>query len=72
MGIGAVLRRHPDDVHRRDRRARARSRRSRRSGFNTTSVVVSVLTESHRLAAIGGAIGGVLAYLAFNGIKRRR
>ena len=28
-------------------------------GFNTTSVVVSVLAESLALAAIGGAIGGV-------------
>ena len=38
-------------------------------GFNTTSVVVSVLSESLALAAIGGAIGGVLAYLAFNGYQ---
>jgi putative ABC transport system permease protein len=38
-------------------------------GFNTTSVVVSVLTESLALAAIGGAIGGVLAYVAFNGYQ---
>jgi putative ABC transport system permease protein len=38
-------------------------------GFNTTSVVVSVLAESIALAAIGGAIGGVLAYLAFNGYQ---
>jgi putative ABC transport system permease protein len=38
-------------------------------GFNTTSVVVSVLTESLALAAIGGAIGGTLAYLAFNGYQ---
>lgn len=38
-------------------------------GFNTTSVVVSVLTESLALAAIGGAIGGVLAYFAFNGYQ---
>ncbi|MEP6782412.1 MAG: ABC transporter permease [Acidobacteriota bacterium] len=38
-------------------------------GFNTTSVVVSVLTESIALAAIGGVIGGVLAYLAFNGYQ---
>ncbi len=38
-------------------------------GFNTTSVVVSVLAESLALAAIGGAIGGVLAYLAFNGYQ---
>jgi putative ABC transport system permease protein len=38
-------------------------------GFNTTSVVVSVLAESLALAAIGGAIGGVLAYAAFNGYQ---
>jgi putative ABC transport system permease protein len=38
-------------------------------GFNTTSVVVSVLAESLALAAIGGAIGGVGAYLAFNGYQ---
>ncbi len=38
-------------------------------GFNTTSVVVSVLAESLALAAIGGSIGGVLAYLAFNGYQ---
>ncbi len=38
-------------------------------GFNTTSVVVSVLVESLALAAIGGAIGGTLAYFAFNGYQ---
>lgn len=38
-------------------------------GFNATSVVVSVLSESLALAAIGGAIGGVLAYVAFNGYQ---
>jgi putative ABC transport system permease protein len=38
-------------------------------GFNTTSVVVSVLAESLALAAIGGLIGGVLAYVAFNGYQ---
>jgi putative ABC transport system permease protein len=38
-------------------------------GFNTTSVVVSVLVESLALAAIGGMIGGVAAYLAFNGYQ---
>ncbi len=38
-------------------------------GFNTTSVVVSVLAESLALAAIGGGIGGVLAHLAFNGYQ---
>lgn len=38
-------------------------------GFNTASVIVSVLVESLSLAAIGGAIGGVLAYVAFNGYQ---
>ena len=38
-------------------------------GFNTTSVIVSVLAESLALAAIGGAIGGALAYIAFNGYQ---
>jgi len=38
-------------------------------GFNTTSVVVSVLAESLALAAIGGVIGGTLAYLTFNGYQ---
>jgi len=38
-------------------------------GFNATSVVVSVMAESLALAAIGGLIGGVVAYLAFNGYQ---
>jgi putative ABC transport system permease protein len=38
-------------------------------GFNTTSVLVSVLTESMALAVLGGAIGGVVAYLGFNGYQ---
>ena len=38
-------------------------------GFNTTSVVGSVLAESLALAAIGGAIGGAGAYLGFNGYQ---
>jgi putative ABC transport system permease protein len=38
-------------------------------GFDSTSVVVSVLAESLALAAIGGAIGGAGAYLAFNGYQ---
>jgi putative ABC transport system permease protein len=38
-------------------------------GFNSTSVVVSVLVESLALAAIGGSIGGLLAYVAFNGYQ---
>lgn len=38
-------------------------------GFNATSVVVSVLAESLALGAVGGALGGVAAYLAFNGYQ---
>jgi putative ABC transport system permease protein len=38
-------------------------------GFNTASVLISVLAESLGLAAIGGALGGVLAYGAFNGFQ---
>jgi putative ABC transport system permease protein len=38
-------------------------------GFNTTSVVISVLVESLILGAIGGVAGGLLAYVAFNGYQ---
>ena len=38
-------------------------------GFNATSVVVSVLAESLALATLGGVLGGVAAYLAFNGYQ---
>ena len=38
-------------------------------GFNTVSVLVSVLGESLVLGAIGGIIGGLAAYLAFNGYQ---
>jgi putative ABC transport system permease protein len=38
-------------------------------GFNTTSVLVSVLTESLTLAALGGVLGGLAAYFAFNGYQ---
>ena len=38
-------------------------------GFNTSSVVVSVLAESMVLGAIGGLIGGAAAYSAFNGYQ---
>jgi putative ABC transport system permease protein len=38
-------------------------------GFNTLSVIVSVLAESMVLGAIGGLLGGTLAYLAFNGYQ---
>ena len=38
-------------------------------GFNTGSVLVSVLTESMALAVVGGAIGGIIAYAGFNGYQ---
>jgi putative ABC transport system permease protein len=38
-------------------------------GFNTGSVIVSVLGESLALAAVGGVAGGLLAYLSFNGYQ---
>jgi putative ABC transport system permease protein len=38
-------------------------------GFNTVSVLISVLAESLALAAIGGVLGGLTAYLAFNGYQ---
>ena len=38
-------------------------------GFNTASVLISVLAESFGLAAIGGALGGLIAYLGFNGYQ---
>ena len=38
-------------------------------GFNTISVLISVLAESLALAAIGGLLGGVAAYFAFNGYQ---
>lgn len=38
-------------------------------GFDATSVVVSVLIESLALGALGGVIGGLLAYLTFNGYQ---
>jgi putative ABC transport system permease protein len=38
-------------------------------GFNTGSVLVSVLAESMVLGAIGGLIGGIVAYLGFNGYQ---
>jgi putative ABC transport system permease protein len=36
-------------------------------GFNTSSVLVSILGESLVLGAIGGIIGGAAAYIGFNG-----
>ena len=38
-------------------------------GFNTASVLISILAEALALAAIGGILGGVTAYLAFNGYE---
>jgi putative ABC transport system permease protein len=38
-------------------------------GFDTSSVVVSVLAESMVLGAIGGVIGGAAAYFGFNGYQ---
>ena len=38
-------------------------------GFNTISVLVSILAESLVLGAIGGIIGGAAAYFAFNGYQ---
>jgi putative ABC transport system permease protein len=38
-------------------------------GFDSFSVVVSVLAESLSLAALGGMVGGLLAYVAFNGYQ---
>jgi len=38
-------------------------------GFNTLSVLVSVLAESVVLGGIGGLTGGFAAYLAFNGYQ---
>ena len=38
-------------------------------GFRGGPIVISVLTESLMLALVGGGIGGLLAYLAFDGIK---
>jgi len=38
-------------------------------GFNTASVLISVLAESLALAALGGVLGGLTAYFAFNGYQ---
>jgi putative ABC transport system permease protein len=38
-------------------------------GFNAIAVVFSVLAEAIGLAAFGGLIGGLVAYLAFNGYQ---
>ena len=38
-------------------------------GFNSGAVLISVLAESLALAGLGGILGGVTAYLAFNGYQ---
>jgi putative ABC transport system permease protein len=38
-------------------------------GFNSIAVVISVLAESLGLAAMGGVLGGLAAYAAFNGYQ---
>jgi putative ABC transport system permease protein len=38
-------------------------------GFNSFPVVISVLAESALLAGVGGVIGGLVAYFAFNGFE---
>ena len=38
-------------------------------GFNTMSVLISVLAEALVLAALGGILGGAAAYFAFNGYQ---
>ena len=38
-------------------------------GFGAVPVVVSVLVEAMLIAVIGGTIGMVIAYLAFNGLQ---
>jgi putative ABC transport system permease protein len=38
-------------------------------GFGATPVIVSVLAEAMLLAVAGGIVGGLLAYIGFNGIR---
>lgn len=38
-------------------------------GFNAGAVIVSVLVESLGLAALGGVVGGLVAYIGFNGYQ---
>jgi putative ABC transport system permease protein len=38
-------------------------------GFNSFAVLVSVVAESLALAAVGGILGGVAAYIGFNGYQ---
>ena len=38
-------------------------------GFRSGPVVISVLAESVLLAVVGGALGGLIAYVGFNGYQ---
>ena len=68
MSLGAIFTRHPDDVHG-GGDARARNRHAPRARLQLPAVIISVLGESLTLALIGGVIGGIAAYLAFNGYQ---
>jgi putative ABC transport system permease protein len=68
MGIGAVF----GAVNTMYSAVAARTREIatlRALGFGAVPVVVSVLVESLALAAVGGVVGGVIAYLGFNGFE---
>ena len=68
MGIGAVF----GAVNTMYSAVAARTREIatlRALGFSSFSVVVSVLVESALLSAIGGVLGGVIAYAAFHGYQ---
>jgi putative ABC transport system permease protein len=68
MGIGAVF----GAINTMYSAVAARTREIatlRAIGFGRVPVVVSVLAESLLLAAVGGAVGAGLAYLAFNGYQ---
>ncbi|MCY4121272.1 MAG: ABC transporter permease [Acidobacteria bacterium] len=68
MGVGAVF----GAVNTMYNAVAARTREIatlRALGFNSLSVVVSVLVESALLSVIGGALGGAIAYTAFHGYR---
>ncbi len=68
MGIGAVF----GAVNTMYTAVSARTREIatlRALGFGASPVVISVLTESLLLAAVGGLLGSALAYLAFDGFQ---
>jgi putative ABC transport system permease protein len=68
MGVGAVF----GAVNTMYSAVAARTREIatlRAIGFGSVPVVISVLTESLALAVIGGAAGGAIAYLGFNGFE---